>query len=71
MVILIYNKENWVNYIAKGDRQMVAPIFLKLLKISYEQHVFSATHKKGNIWDLILSNKCFAEKSADVATRPE
>ena len=54
-------KIDWSNYISKGDKKMVAPFLSKLSELCYEQHVFGATHNKGNILDLVLSNKCFVQ----------
>lgn len=48
---------NWQNYTASGCFPICSPFLYKVNELNLEQHIFNSTHNKGNILDLVFTNK--------------
>ena len=57
-----FPKINWTTMNATGNYSLCSPFLHKVLELSLEQHVFSPTHRLGNILDLVLSNKAIIDQ---------
>ena len=52
---------DWESIVATGNRKIGKPFVSKITELSLDQHIFCATHNKGNILDLVMSNRSFVQ----------
>jgi hypothetical protein len=50
-------KIDWLSHTSTGNYNLSNPFLYKIAELSLEQHIFCPTHNRGNILDLVLTNK--------------